>query len=84
MEKEEKMRHYQQPGEFNPVNVRLSFEKVKDFTNALSPEVLTGDLAKRKKMADKAMEYLDSYFGANLEGIMSFGRCGPRPRLPSM
>ncbi|UCH98474.1 MAG: hypothetical protein JSV88_16955 [Candidatus Aminicenantes bacterium] len=77
------MREYHQQQGFNPVNVQLSFRKIRDFTNALSPEVFTGGLVKKKKMADRALEHLDSYFDARDRDVMTFGRCGgTKPRIP--
>ncbi|UCH98475.1 MAG: hypothetical protein JSV88_16960 [Candidatus Aminicenantes bacterium] len=76
------MNEYHQNQGFNPVNVQLSFQKVRDFTNALSPEIFTGDLMEKKKMADRALEHLDSYFNAKDRDVMTFGPCGPRARIP--
>ncbi|UCH98473.1 MAG: hypothetical protein JSV88_16950 [Candidatus Aminicenantes bacterium] len=65
------------------VNVRLSLSKIKDFIDAIPPEILKGNLAAKKMMADAGLAYFDSLFASKVGDVISGEPCPVgRPRIP--
>lgn len=71
----------------NNVNVNLSFNLIREFLKAipfdeLPSAVKTGDLAKKKEMAEKALEHLESFFNSKIGDMTTSTICGPKPTIP--
>ena len=71
------------------VNVKLSFQVIKEYFDALPFDALpsnekTNSLKKKRERAEAALSHLNYFFNSRVGDVLTLKPCGPRPQIPDL